>query len=170
MLIGNLVNYIKKSESSMNKKQTHTLTLLALVFGVAISPILAADNVEARIADSRYVLQGDLTAPNNDKPFGGENAGTYNISVRDDYTIIVATLQNSPSNGMVHEGWLVDVETGEKLSTGVFNGNKANSGTFLIDPEFHYDVFVVTEEPIIDSDPTPNKPVAGVPLSTPFGQ
>ena len=59
----------------MNKKQTHTLALLAIVFGVAISPIIAADNAEARPADSLYVLHGDLTAPNNDKPFGGDFAG-----------------------------------------------------------------------------------------------
>ena len=155
----------------MNKKQTHTLALLALVFGVAISPILAADNVEARPATNLFVLHGDLTAPDNGKPFGGNNVGTYSIHVKGEYTIISAALKNSASDGMVHEGWLVDVETGEKLSTGVFNGNsRGNSGTFLIDPEFHYDVFVITEEPIIDSDPAPNKPVAGVPLSTPFGQ
>ena len=156
----------------MNKKQTHTLALLALVFGVALSPIILADNAEARLFDNRSILQGDLTAPNDGKPFGGDNVGTYSIHVTDDYTIIHAALNSSPSDGMVHEGWLVDVETGEKLSTGVFNNNsRGNSGSFLIDPEFHYDVFVITAEPIIDSDPAPTlQPVGGVPLSTPFGQ
>ena len=157
----------------MNKKQTHTLALLALVFGVALSPILAADNVEARLADNRYILQGDLTAPNNDKPFGGDNVGTYSIHVTDDYTIIHAALNKGPSNGMVHEGWLVDVETGEKLSTGVFKEtNRGNSGFFFLsEVEFYYDVFVVTEEPRFDSDPAPTlPPVGAVPLSAPFGQ
>jgi len=157
----------------MNKKQTHTLALLALVFGVAISPILAADNAEARNPpESRYILQGDLTAPNNDKPFGGENVGIYNIHVRDDYSTIFVSLENGPSDGMVLEGWLVDIETGEKFSTGVYDEkSNVNGGlSFLVDPGFHYDVFVITEEPRLDSDPTPNKPVAGVPLSTPFGQ
>jgi len=157
----------------VNKKQTHTLALLALVFGVAISPILAADNAEARNPpESRYILQGDLTAPNNDKPFGGENVGIYNIHVRDDYSTIFVSLENGPSDGMVLEGWLVDIETGEKFSTGVYDEkSNVNGGlSFLVDPGFHYDVFVITEEPRLDSDPTPNKPVAGVPLSTPFGQ
>ena len=157
----------------MNKKQTHTLALLALVFGVAISPILAADNAEARRApESTYILQGDLTAPNNDKPFGGENVGIYNIHVRDDYSTIFVSLEKGPSDGMVLEGWLVDIETGEKFSTGVYDEkSNVNGGlSLLVDPGFHYDVFVITEEPRFDSDPTPNKPVAGVPLSTPFGQ
>jgi len=157
----------------MNKKQTHTLALLAMVFGVALSPIILADNADARLADNRYILQGDLTAPNNGKPFGGDNVGTYSIHVKDDFTFIYAALNNSPSNGMLFEGWLVDVETGEKLSTGIFNeASRGNSGFFFFsEPEFYYDVFVVTEEPIIDSDPAPTlPPVGGVPLSAPFGQ
>jgi len=157
----------------MNKKQTHALAMLALVFGIAISPILAADNAEAGPPVSRYVLNGDLTEPHRDNPFGGDSIGTYGINIRDDYTTAIAILDISPSNGMVFEGWLVDVETGEKRSTGTFLEGKRNDNKgmfFLGDIGFHYDVFVITEEPINDSDPTPNKPVAGVPLSTPFGQ
>ena len=72
---------------------------------------------------------------------------------------------------MIFEGWLVDVETGEKLSTGTFKEGVKRGFFFLNEPEFHYDVFVITEEPIIDSDPAPTlPPVGGVPLSAPFGQ
>ena len=151
----------------MNKK--HTLALLAIVFGVALSPIITADNAEARLFDSRYILQGDLTAPNNGKPFGGDNVGTYIIHVSDEYTFIYAELEKGAPNGMILEGWLIDVETGEKLSTGIFKED-VKRGFFLLDPEFHYDLFVITEDPRIDTDPAPNKPVAGVPLSAPFGQ
>ena len=155
----------------MNKKQTHTLALLAIVFGVAISPIIAADYVEARPADIRYTLNGDLTAPNNDKPFGGNNVGTYAITITDDRTSIYTGLKINPTNGMVFEGWLVDIETGEKLSTGTFKEGVKRGFFTGIAQEFHYDVFVITEEPIIDSDPAPTlPPVGGVPLSTPFGQ
>jgi len=156
----------------MNKKQIHTLAMFAMVFGVAISPIILADNAEARLADNRFILQGDLTAPNGDKPFGGEIAGTYIIHVKDAFTTIYATVENRASDEMVLEGWLVDVETGEKLSTGVFKDHSRINGGFAVldNPGFHYDVFVITEEPRFDTDPTPNKPVAGVPLSAPFGQ
>jgi len=153
----------------MNKKQTYAFAMLAMVFGVATSPILLAENAEARPADNRYTLFGDLTAPSGDKPFGGDNAGTYSIGVKDEFTTFYAQLDKRASPGMVFEGWLVDVQTGEKLSTGIFKED-VKRGIFTLDPGFHYDVFVITEEPLIDSDPTPNKPVAGVPLSTPFGQ
>ena len=156
----------------MNKKQTHALAMLALVFGVAISPIVLADNAEAKPADIRHILYGDLTAPNGDKPFGGEIAGNYYIQTSEERTIVFASLENGASDGMVLEGWLVDVETGEKLSTGVFKDHSRVNGGFAVldNPGFHYDVFVITEEPRFDTDPTPNKPVAGVLLSAPFGQ
>ena len=153
----------------MNKKQTQTFALLAIVFGVAMAPMIATQNAEARPADNRFIIQGDLTAPNNDKPFGGKTAGTFNIHVKEDVSTVYVSLDKGPSNRMVLEGWLIDVQTGEKLSTGTLKEG-VKRGFFLIDPEFHYDIFVVTEEPIIDSDPAPNKPVAGATLSTPFGQ
>ena len=154
----------------MNKKQTFAFAMLAMVLGVATSPILSAENVEAaRPADVRYDLAGDLTAPSGDKPFGGYTVGFYSFAVHDEFTTIHAELDQRATAGMVYEGWLVDVETGEKLSTGIFKEN-VQRGFFSLDPGFHYDVFVITEEPVIDSDPTPNKPVAGVPLGTPFGQ
>jgi len=157
---------------SMNKKHTHTLAMLAMVFGVALSPILLADNAEAKPADIRHILYGDLTAPNGDKPFGGEMVGDFNIFVTDERISIYATVENRASDGMVLEGWLVDVETGEKLSTGVYKEHSRINGGFTVidNPGFHYDVFVITEEPRFDTDPTPNKPVAGVLLSAPFGQ
>ena len=153
----------------MNKK--HTLAMLAMVFGVALSPIISADDADARRFDNNFILYGDLTAPNGDKPFGGQIVGAYNIHVKDELTSIYAGVEKRASNGMIFEGWLVDVETGEKLSTGTFKEGVKRGFFFLNEPEFHYDVFVITEEPIIDSDPAPTlPPVGGVPLSTPFGQ
>ena len=159
----------------MNKKQTYAFAMLAMVFGIAASPIISADDAEAR-TEIEYVLSGDLTAPSGDKPFGGEDVGSYHILGLDstDSIAITFSLEKRPSEGMVYEGWLIDVETGEKLSTGIFKGKiheRTQFGFFGgIDEQFHYDIFVITEEPIIDTDPNPNKPVAGVPLSAPFGQ
>lgn len=154
----------------MNKKQTFAFAMLAMVFGVATSPILLADNAEARPDDNRYILHGHLTSPNGETPFGGDRVGYYSIGVKDEFTSIYAKLDQGPSSGMVFEGWLVDVQTGEKLSTGIFKDDHKRGESFTVDSKFHYDVFVVTEEPKIDSDPAPNKPVAGVPLDKPFGQ
>ena len=154
----------------MNKKQTTVFAMLALVFGAAISPILSANHVEARPDDNRYVLYGDLTSPDGKTLFGGDKVGFYSIGVKDEFTSIYAKLDHRPSSGMVFEGWLVDVQTGEKHSIGTFKEDHKRGESFTVDSEFHYDVFVVTEEPKIDSDPAPNKPVAGVPLGKPFGQ
>jgi len=158
----------------MIKKQALAFVMLAAVFGIAASPIISADDAEARIFESKYVLHGDLTAPSGDKPFGGEDVGNYHIHTIGGYTSIIVSLEMRASDGMLFEGWLVDVETGEKLSIGTFKGNLKESAQYGlfggIDPQFHYDVLVITEEPINDSDPAPNKPVAGVPLSAPFGQ
>ena len=159
----------------MNKKQTLAFAMLAVVFGIAASPIISADNAEAR-TQVEYVLHGDLTAPSGDKPFGGKDVGEYHILGlhTTDFISINFSLDQKPSEGMVFEGWLIDVETGEKKSTGIFKGNlheRTQLGHFGgIEEQFHYDLFVITEEPIIDTDPNPNKPVAGVPLSAPFGQ
>ncbi len=157
----------------MNRKQTLAFVMLAAVFGIAASPIISADNAEARVP-IQYVLSGDLTAPSGDKPFGGEDVGNYHFIGIADTTAISFSLEKKPSEGMVYEGWLIDVETGEKKSTGIFKGNlheRTQHGFFGgIDSQFYYDLFVITEEPIIDTDPNPNKPVAGVPLSAPFGQ
>jgi len=148
--------------------------MLAMVFGVAASPIISADDAEARIHPSTYVLNGDLTTPSGDKPFGGEVIGWYHIQTKGGFTSINVSIEKKASEGMVYEGWLVDIETGEKLSTGTFEGDRQESaqrGFFGgIDPKFHYDVLVITEEPIGDTDPAPNRPIAGVPLSAPFGQ
>jgi len=158
----------------MIKKQALAFVMLAAVFGIAASPIISAGDAEARIEEPRFVLHGDLTAPSGDKPFGGEDVGDYYTHTREGSITFIVSLENRASEGMVYEGWLVDVETGEKLSIGLFKGDRQESvqyGFFGgIDPQFHYDVLVITEEPIIDSDPAPNKPVAGVPLSAPFGQ
>ena len=76
-----------------------------------------------------------------------------------------------PSSDMVFEGWLVDVDTGYKLSLGQFNTQ--NDGLFfeqdIVNP-WIYNVLVITEEPVDDTNPAPNMPVGGVPLSEPFGQ
>ena len=154
----------------MNKKQTIAFAMVAMVFGVMTSPIISAQDAEARIFPSKYVLHGELTAPSGDKPFGGEPVGTYHIQTRGGFTGINVNLEYRASEGMVYEGWLVDVQTGEKLSTGTLKEGTQRGYFGGLAPEFHYDVFVVTEEPRIDSDPKPNTPVAGVPLSDPFGQ
>lgn len=71
---------------------------------------------------------------------------------------------------IVLEGWLVDMDSDYKLSLGKADSHgKITFSQPMVNP-WIYDVLVITEEPIDDSDPTPNTPVGGIPLDEPFGQ
>ncbi len=114
-------------------------------------------------------MNGELTAPSGDAPFGGNIVGTFSISVDDGDHVIVTTYIENTSSGMIQEGWLVDMDSGYKLSLGKShdNGNLLFS-QHMVNP-WIYDAIVITEEPIGDSNPEPNVPVGGVLLKTPFG-
>jgi len=115
-------------------------------------------------------MTGDLTAPAGDAPFGGKPVGTYSIHVENgDHVVVTSTIQNISSN-MVLEGWLVDMDSGYKLSLGKANHQgKLMFSQSMVNP-WIYDAIVITEEPIGDTNPAPNVPVGGVSLKTPFGQ
>ena len=162
----------------MNTKQKTGIALMAIVFGLVLSPALAPSEASA-IAPNRtfaetpdtFYKRGALTAPSGDKPFGGDVVGNYFLRVNDHNVKINVDFWSMPSSGMVYEGWLVDVDTGYKLSLGQFNTQ--SDGLFfeqdIVNP-WIYNVLVITEEPMDDTNPAPNMPVGGVPLSEPFGQ
>jgi len=159
----------------MNSK-TKGIGFAALIFGVLLTPI-AFNQAEAIAPDrtltetpSTFYLRGDLTAPSGDAPFGGEDVGKSLVKVNENDIRALLVFDWSPSEGMVYEGWLVDMATGYKLSLGVFDDrNHLHFSQTIVNP-WIYDVLVVTEEPIGDTDPSPNKPVGGKLLQEPFGQ
>ena len=108
----------------MKAKTKEGIALLALVFSVVITPI--AYNEASAIASERtlvetpdtFFIRGDLTSPADDKPFGVDVVGEYFIRVNGNDIKINTEFDAAPSEGTVYEGWLVDVETGYKLSLG----------------------------------------------------
>jgi len=120
--------------------------------------------------DKNYHMKGDLTAPMGDAPFGGETVGMYSIHVKQgDQVIVISTIDNTSSK-MILEGWLVDMDSGYKLSLGKSNHDgMLKFSQSMVNP-WIYDAIVITEEPIGDTNPAPNVPVAGIPLAHPFGQ
>jgi len=154
---------------------------MAIVFGLVLSPAIASSQADAikqnsTLEETEYTfpMTGALTAPKGDKPFGGEHVvGHHFIRANDHLVNINAEFQTTSSPDFVLEGWLVDVDTDFKLSTGLFkdetNANRLHFVQEIANP-WVYDVFVVTEEPLNDKDPAPNKPVGGVALGKPFGQ
>jgi len=159
---------------SMNTKTTR-IALMALIFGIIMAPI-AITQAEAiapnkTLADTpdTFFIRGDLTEPAGEAPFGGDATGKYLIRVNGQYVSILTFFESSPSEGMVHEGWLVDMATGYKLSLGQSDTrNHLFFSQTIVNP-WIYDVLVITEEPIGDTDPSPNKPVGGILLEEPFG-
>lgn len=124
-----------------------------------------------KMMKERVFLKGDLTSPQGDNPFGGNNIGTYMLGAKDGNSVrIIARVHTSPSEGNVLEGWLVDMQSGYKLSTGQLSaGNNLIFTQRIVNP-WIYDLIVITEEPVNDTDPSPHIPIGGVQLSEPFGQ
>ena len=161
----------------MNTKTKTGIALMALVFGIALSPILS-NEAEAEAANilrpAKVIVQGDLTAPMDDKPFGGDVVGNYYIQVRDDRATISVRIDAKASQGTVYEGWLVDADSGVKTSFGIIqNSEHRQMGVQLttsVENNFNNDLVVITEEPVVDTDPAPHTPVGGAVLGNPFGQ
>lgn len=156
------------------------MTFAALIFGVLLTPVAFNQAAEAMVNVSNqaigvatpdtFFLRGDLTAPAGDAPFGGENVGKYLLKANGNDIRIFTAFDSSPSDGMVYEGWLVDMATGYKLSLGQFDDrNHLHFSQTIVNP-WIYDVLVITAEPIEDTDPAPHMPVGGNLLQEPFGQ
>jgi hypothetical protein len=152
-----------------------TIVALGLILPLGISSNQADAIVPGQIGldtSNTFFLGGDITSPNNDKPFGGEAVGDYFMRINENSIRILVEFENPASDGTVYEGWLVDVNSGYKLSLGQLNqaSNMLFFAQDIVNP-WIYDVLVITAEPIGDTDPSPTlPPVGGVPLSNPFGQ
>ena len=143
-----------------------TLSIAAIL---AVS-LMANTNFVNQEAFAQEKIEGKLTAPSGDKPFGGDDVGTIEIEYDKNNVSIMSELNKSPSEGMVFEGWLVDPDTGYKLSTGLLDENNAQTFEQVIVNPYIYNVYVVTEEPVEDVDPNANIPAGGFALPSPFGQ
>ena len=162
----------------MNTKIKTGIAMMAIVFGIALSPILSNDAEAERFFPPTTILQGELTSPSDDKPFGGDVVGKYTLSSYDGgsldgKTTIYVKFDSRPSPGTVYEGWLIDADSGEKTSFGRFQENTQRQIQFFqtsVESNFNNDLIVITEEPFVDTDPAPHTPVGGAVLAKSFGQ
>jgi hypothetical protein len=118
-------------------------------------------------AQEEVEKSGDLTVPEDDRPFGGDNAGTYSIG-QDRYGLrIQVDMDSQPTNGTVYEGWLVDNATGNTQSVGQLVDDEL-AVTQEITNSSSYNLIEVTEEPVNDSNPSRNQSavVAGAELES----
>jgi hypothetical protein len=140
--------------------------ILASASGIpSIIPLLS----QSPIAEAQE-LSGDITGASGSNPFGGERMGTVTLDSDGNMTNITADFNDSPGDGNVFEGWLVDAGgSGYKLSLGAFSNGTLNFTQNMVNP-YTYKNFEVTEEPAEDPDPNAATSIAGFELDTPFGQ
>ncbi len=113
-----------------------------------------------------YYLRGDLTSPRNDESFGGAAVGEYLITVNFDEVKIIAEFYNSPPQGMMLEGWLVNSDNESYFNVGQFDKNNNMLKFYQKDIEPHtYDLFIVTEKSLKDTDSSDHKSIGGTPIS-----
>jgi hypothetical protein len=118
-------------------------------------------------AQEEVEKSGDLTVPEDDRPFGGDNAGTYTIG-QDRYGLrIQVNMDVQPTNATIYEAWLVDNATGNTLSVGQLVDDEL-AVTQEITNSSSYNLIEVTEEPVNDSNPSRNQSavVAGAELES----
>ncbi len=95
------------------------------------------------------------------------------LNIQNNLVILNATLNESPAEGEVYEGWFEDKgdASGYSLSVGKFNekNNTLTVNQTMVNP-YTYTIFYVTAEPIDDTDPKPSDIIAAAKLNVPFGK
>jgi len=113
-----------------------------------------------------YYLSDHLTSPRNDKSFGGAVVGDYLITVNFDEVKIIADFYSSPSQGMMLEGWLVNSDNESYFSVGEFDKKNNMLKFYQKDIEPHtYDLFIVTEKSLSDTDSSDHRSIGGALIS-----
>jgi len=124
--------------------------------------LFAPTDVPECISKGRVLINSVIT-PNFKKPF---NQPITNLNAQ-----VLVDTKNLPDLGKdeIYEVWLVDNESGYKLSIGLIDSNPSGNGklTYQINSylpipglitkaERTYDVVIITKEPFPDSDPNPS--------------
>lgn len=125
------------------------------------------------VALAAVLLVGIVAASakiNLDPLDGSDASGTADIKVKEkdgfhEVKIKVDVKNVELMEGYVLEGWLVDEDTGYKLSTGGFTVDSDGDGKMrfkqnLVNFDL-YDLVVITAEPAGDVNPNPNTPIVG---------
>lgn len=119
------------------------------ITGIALTVLIPTMNgnpfVTPTFAQEEEEKSGDLTEPENNVPFGGDNAGTFSIGP-DRYGLRVQVdMSDSPTNGTVYVAWLVDNSTGDDISLGQLVDDEL-AATQQITNSTLYNLIEVTEE------------------------
>jgi hypothetical protein len=146
-----------------------TIFLLTLSIFVTLALITATDSSLAEALRVRDITAGNSTVWHGGA-VGGEKIGNLTITFKtNDYQPVSGGLVNitahvgiSPSEGNILEGWLIDpdVPTYYNLTLGQFVNGTLNFKQYMNNPNV-YKFFVVSQEPIADTDPRISNVILG---------
>ena len=114
---------------------------------------------------------GNITSENETLGIFSIDATEVVVGAGGYLTTVNATVDAQPETGNVFEGWLVDSNGAfYALSLGTFRDGELHFSQYMTNP-FVYDEFIVTQEPLRDSNPdiTP-PPLGSISLKDPFSE
>jgi hypothetical protein len=131
-------------------KNSMLMLIVIAITTVALTVLTSTMNgtllqITSILAQEETEKSGDLTGPQDNLPFGGDNAGTYSIG-QDRYGLrIQVNMDDSPTNGTLYVAWLVDNFTGNDIGVGQLVDDEL-AVTQQITNSSLYDLIEVTEE------------------------
>lgn len=131
-------------------KDSVSLLVAITIATIALTVLIPTLNgtsllVTTTLAQEETESSGDLTEPEDNMPFGGDNVGTYSIGP-DRYGLrIQVDMDDSPTNGTLYIAWLVDNSTGNDIGIGQLNDGEL-AATQQITNSSLYNLIEVTEE------------------------
>lgn len=118
---------------------------LAIYITASLVLSLSALHITPTVAQEEIESSGDLTAPENGLPYGGDSVGTYNIG-QDRYGLRTQVdMDDPPSNDTIYVAWLVDNSTGDDIGIGQLVDDQL-AATQQITNASLYNLIEVTEE------------------------
>jgi hypothetical protein len=121
------------------------ITITAIALMVLVPTMNGNLLVTSTFAQEEEENSGDLTEPEDNVPFGGDNAGTFSVGP-DRYGLRVQVdMSDSPTNGTVYVAWLVDNSTGDDIALGQLVDDEL-AATQEITNSSLYNLIEVTEE------------------------
>lgn len=124
-----------------------------VVVMAALSTTITAVHIGSAEAQVQTESSGDLTVPEGDNPFGGDNIGTYSIGLDREGLRVQVNMEITPTSGNAYQAWLVDNATDTDLALGQLTDNALADTLQSANDTSQYNLIVVTEEPIDDPDP-----------------
>jgi hypothetical protein len=145
-----------------------TFSLFGIVIATLLSMTIGIQSANA-VPTTLDVFRDDGEIASAGGEFGGPKIGTVTYEANNNAVNLTSDITVTPAEGSTFEGWLVDTESGYKLSLGnVVNGSLQFDQTMVY--PYTYSQFIITEEPIDDIDPNAASTYGGAVLESPFGQ